>query len=239
MVNAIQIKKEIIMNKLIKYLVWLVFIVPAAYLAFIWNDLPEKVPMHYNLKGEIDRFGSKSELLILVAVITIINIGVYFLLSNINRIDPKKKYREENLPRMRSLAFAISIFLSAIICFVLYSSLHSGMKFNPKFIVIGIGLLFTIIGNYFYTIKPNYFAGLRTPWALENEENWRLTHQLGGKIWFAGGLILVIVGFVLNNAALFIVLMVLILIMVAIPIIYSYRLYAKQKNGLSNNKTIH
>lgn len=234
MADAIQIKKEIIMNKLTKYLVWLIFIVPAAYLAFIWNDLPEKVAMHYNLKGEVDRYGNKSELLILVAVVTVINIGVYFLLANINRIDPKKKYREENLPRMKSLAFAISIFLSAIACFILYSSMHSGMKFNPKFIVVGIGLLFTVIGNYFYTIKPNYFAGLRTPWALENEENWRLTHKLGGKLWFAGGIVLAIIGLFLNNTALFIVLMVTILIMVAIPIVYSYRLYVKQKNNSSN-----
>ena len=238
MVNAIQIKKEIIMNKLIKYLIWLVFILPAVYLFFIWNDLPEKVPMHYNLKGEIDRYGSKSELLLMVAIITVINMGVYFLLININKIDPKKKYSAENLPRMRSLAFAITIFISAIICFILYSTLHAGIKFNPKFIVVGVGLLFAIIGNYFYTIKPNYFAGLRTPWALENEENWRLTHKLGGKLWFAGGLVIAAIGLFLNNAALFIVLMAVILIMVAIPIIYSYRVYVKRKNDLSN-KTVH
>ena len=234
MAHAIQIKKEIIMNKLINYLVWLIFIAPVAYLAFIWNELPEKVPMHYNLKGEIDRYGSKSELLILIGIVTVINIGIYFLLANINRIDPKKKYREENLPRMRSLAFAISIFLSAIPCFIFYSILHVGLKLNPKFIIVGVGLLFTIIGNYFYTIKPNYFAGLRTPWALESEENWRLTHKLGGKLWFAGGLLLAIVGLFLNNTALFIVLMLTILIMVAVPIAYSYRLYAKTKNNLSN-----
>ena len=234
MVDAIQIKKEIIMNKLIKYLVWLVFIIPAVYLVLIWNKLPEKIPMKYNMKGEPYIYGSKSDLLLLIAIITAVSIGVYFLLVNINRIDPKKKYTAENLPRMRVLAFAISIFISAIACFFLYTSLHSELKFNPKFIVVIIGLLFTIIGNYFYTIKPNYFAGLRTPWALENEENWRLTHKLGGKLWFAGGLIIAIVGLFLNNVALYVVLMTTILIMVAIPIIYSYRLYVKQKNGLSN-----
>jgi len=234
MVNAIQIKKEIIMNKLIKYIIWVVFIIPAAYLAFIWNDLPEKIPMKYNMKGEPYLYGGKSDLILLVAIITVVSIGVYFLLVNINRIDPKKKYSSENLPRMRILAFAVSIFISAISCFFLYTSLHPAIKFNPKFIIVIMGLLFTIIGNYFYTIKPNYFAGLRTHWALENEENWRLTHKLGGKLWFGGGLLIAIAGLFLNNAALFIALMAAILIMVAIPIIYSYRLYAKQKNGLSN-----
>ena len=232
MADAIQIKKEIIMKRLIKYLIWVVFIVPAIYLAIIWNDLPEKIPMRYNLKGEVKLYGGKTELLILIGIVTVINIGVYFLLANINRIDPKKKYSEENLPRMKRLAFAVSIFISAIACFILYSCQHDEMKLNPKFIVVGIGLLFTVIGNYFYTIKPNYFAGLRTPWALESEENWRLTHKLGGKLWFAGGLLLAIVGLFLNNTALFIVLMLTILIMVAVPIVYSYRLYAKTKNNL-------
>ena len=38
---------------------------PFIYLAYIWNELPEKVPMHWNIKGEIDRFGEKSELLLI------------------------------------------------------------------------------------------------------------------------------------------------------------------------------
>ena len=220
------------MNKLTKYLIWPVFLIPAVYLAFIWNEIPEVIPMHANLRGEIDRYGHKSELLLLIAIVMVINIGVYFLLCNINKIDPKKKYTKDNLPRMKQLAFAVSIFLSAISCFLLYNFLHVGMKFNPRFIVIGMGLLFTVIGNYFYTIKPNYFAGLRTPWALENEENWRLTHKLGSKIWFTGGIIIVITGLLLSKTPMIVVLFVTVLFMVFIPIVYSYRLYAKQKNNL-------
>jgi uncharacterized membrane protein len=163
--------------------------------------------------------------------VTAINIGVYFLLVNINRIDPKKKYRMENLPLMRKLAFVVCIFLSAIGCFILYTIQNEMNEFNPNFIVVGIGFLFTLLGNYFYSIKPNYFAGIRTPWALENENNWKLTHQLGGKIWFAGGLAIVAVGLLLKETFLFIALMAIILIMVVVPIVYSYRLYAKEKKS--------
>jgi uncharacterized membrane protein len=31
-----------------------IVLLPFIYLAYIWNILPEKVPMHWNLKGEID-----------------------------------------------------------------------------------------------------------------------------------------------------------------------------------------
>ena len=34
--------------------------VPFAYLGAIWNDLPEQVPLHWNLQGEVDRWGPEA-----------------------------------------------------------------------------------------------------------------------------------------------------------------------------------
>ena len=212
-----------------KYSLWPILLAPMAYAAIVWNKLPEKVPLHYNLQGEADRYGSKSELLILLGVMFLLNVGVYFLLTNLHRIDPKKKQSLENLPRMKRLAFLICMFLSAISCLIVFTSQHSIAKFESKLVVAGVGLLFTFIGNYMYNIKPNYFAGIRTPWALENEENWRLTHKLAGKMWFAGGLILAGVAFLIPEKFAFIVLIVITLIISIIPIVYSYRIYARHK----------
>ena len=217
------------MDKFIKYFIWVVFISPVVYLAAAWKTLPEKVPMHYNLKGEVDRYGNKTELLTLLAILVTVTIGVYFLMVNIHRIDPKRKYSSENISRMRRFAFAICIFLAALTCFFIHSSQHAEMKFNARFITVGIGLLFAVIGNYLYNIKPNYFAGIRTPWALENEENWRLTHRLASKIWFAGGLLLAVLGFFLSSTAAFILMMVVIAVLVLIPFIYSWRIYTRMK----------
>ncbi|MDQ0214446.1 putative membrane protein [Oikeobacillus pervagus] len=38
------------------------------FLISVWNILPEKVPAHYNAAGEVDRWGSKWELIILPSV---------------------------------------------------------------------------------------------------------------------------------------------------------------------------
>jgi hypothetical protein len=43
MVTSIQIKKEIIMDKFMKKIVWLFIIAPAIYLAIVWNTLPETI----------------------------------------------------------------------------------------------------------------------------------------------------------------------------------------------------
>jgi uncharacterized membrane protein len=218
------------MNKILKTLVWIVFIIPAAYLAIIWQSLPAKVPMHYNLNGEVDRMGSKTELIFLLLVITAVNIGTYLLLKNVHRIDPKK-HAQENRDRMLRMGFIISVFISAILCVLIYNSANEISQFLPGIIFSAVGLLLSFMGNYMYNIKPNYFAGFRVPWTLDNEENWRRTHHLGGKLWFIGGLVIAIVCLFLPFRFAFIFFIAVIAIMTIIPLVYSYRLYRQQKLG--------
>lgn len=44
------------------------------FLIFIWNKLPDEVPGHFNVQGEVDRMGSKFELLLLPGI------GLFMLL---------------------------------------------------------------------------------------------------------------------------------------------------------------
>lgn len=53
--------------------------------AVMWGDIPQKVPLNYNIRGEIDRMGDKSELLILFCIAW----GFYLLLGLVTRIPAK------------------------------------------------------------------------------------------------------------------------------------------------------
>lgn len=46
------------------------------YLIISWGSLPDTIPMHYNLSGEIDRWGSKGELIFLPVMMWIIYLGI-------------------------------------------------------------------------------------------------------------------------------------------------------------------
>jgi uncharacterized membrane protein len=215
------------MEKFMKKIIWLILIVPALYLAFIWNSLPATIPMHYDLEGNIDRYGHKNELIVMVAVLTAINVLVYLLLPNLYRIDPKK-YAVENKDRLYRIAFAVVVFLSAVICLIIYSSIQGNIHFGIRFIISGTGLLFAVIGNYLHTIKPNYFAGFRLPWTLNNDGNWKKTHLLGGKLFFGGGLFIAVSCLFVSFKVSMIILFVTIILITLITCIYSYRLYKKQ-----------
>ena len=91
------------------------------------------------------------------------------------------------------------------------------------------GLLFAFMGNLMHSIKPNYFAGVRTPWTLEDPDTWRATHRLAGKLWFGGGVFVTIVVLVLPVKAGLIVFVSMIVLLALIPVIYSYTYYKKHQ----------
>ena len=217
------------MNNLLKKIVWLIMLIPAVYLALAWKYIPDVVPMQFDLDGQPKRMGSKYELFALTVVLIFVSALVYLLLTNIYKIDPKK-YAAENKGRLQRIAFAVTLFMAAIQCFIIYTVVKGTVKLEIGLIFSGVGLLLALIGNYMPNLKPNYFAGLRLPWTLENEDNWRKTHLIAGKLWFAGGLLLGVVCLFTPPIPSVIIFASILLVMIIIPCVYSYRLYKRQRN---------
>ncbi|WP_291276051.1 SdpI family protein [Flavobacterium sp.] len=200
-----------------------VALIPFIYLGYVWNRLPEEVPMHWNGAGEIDRYGDKKELVASLFML----VGItYFVFLIIPYIDPKQKLQNMG-NKLNSLRMILTLFMSGLSVFILYSVQQKNS--NPGFIFAIIGLLFAFLGNYFKTIKPNYFIGIKTPWTLENEEVWKKTHTLGGKLWFVGGLLMSLT-FILPNKIQFYTFIGIVSVITIIPIVYSYLEFKKIKN---------
>jgi uncharacterized membrane protein len=202
-----------------------VWLLPAVYLFFIYASLPQTVPMHYGFNGKVDRYGDKSELVTLQAILLGVPLFVYLLLKFLPLFDPKKqiKYGESTFQK---LAFGVVLFITALNIVIIFSTAHHGFKID-KLIFPLIGLMFVFLGNIMNSIKPNYYAGIRTPWTLENEDNWRATHRLASKIWFFGGIVVTIATLLLPSEVGEIVFLCIVAIIVLIPVIYSYVYFRK------------
>ena len=208
--------------------VWIVIFIallPAVYLALVWDTIPQTVPVHYGADFKPDRMGDKTELWVVTAIMALVSIAIYFLLNNLHRIDPKRKNAGPS-PVFNKLAIGLVVFVSAI-SFIIVASARGVLEMQNLLFPL-MGLMFAFIGNYMNNIKPNYFAGLRLPWTLSSDENWRRTHHLAGKLWFAGGILIILAGFLLPPSAMWIVFISLMVVMVLIPVIYSYRLFKQQ-----------
>lgn len=202
-------------------------LVPFIYLAAIWRSLPPTLPIHFNFSGTADRYGNKAGVLAMIALLGFINLVVYVLLANLHRLS--KKAPVENKERMQKIALAVLIFLTGVQCWVLYIIQEKELFVSIKFLLTGVFLLFAAIGNYMPNLKPNYFAGFRLPWTLGNADNWRRTHQVAGRTWFAGGLLCAFICLLLPLEGALLVSGILFLTMLLLPAFYSYRLFKQAK----------
>lgn len=199
-----------------------ILIAPIIYLLIVWDKLPDQFPVHWNIKGEADKYGSKY-------IMPLMNIGLYLLLLILPKIDPRKKNYDIFSSTYFKLRLILVLFFSAIIAVIITKSIGFDIDMD-RIVVIGVVLLFTVLGNYMGTIKPNWFIGIKLPWTLDNETVWRKTHYLAGKIWFWTGLILLILSFILPKTILNLIVFSAISVMVIIPIIFSYIILQKEKN---------
>lgn len=83
-------------------------------------------------------------------------------------------------------------------------------------------------------IRPNYFIGLRTPWALENETNWKKKHFITGRIWFIAGIVLGISMLVLSKDYRVYIFLSVVIVMSIFPVIYSFYHFKKQNKNAKN-----
>lgn len=201
-----------------------IVLLPFLYLAYVWNQLPEQVPMHYNVEGEVDRYGDKSELIMIPIMMPLL---IYAILLAVPYIDPKKQLHKMG-SKYHTLKLLLTTFMSILALVIIYTAKNESWA-NPNYILLMVGVLFIILGNYFKTLKANYFIGIRTPWTLESEAVWKETHKLAGKLWFGGGILVVLFSLILDQKTNFIVFMVITAVLALVPMVHSYILYRKEK----------
>ena len=99
-----------------------------------------------------------------------------------------------------------------------------------RFIFVGVGIYFVVFGNYMGKATKNWFFGIRTPWALSNDEVWLRTQRLAGKLFVLCGLAIFLLAF-LNPTLRLALFFVVIVSGAAIPFFYSYILYRRIESG--------
>ncbi|MDO4453701.1 MAG: SdpI family protein [Eubacteriales bacterium] len=212
-----------------KYINWmLLFLCIASFTAhlILYPKFPDQVPVHWGIDGEVDRYSSKTSVLFLAALPLFICILFYL----IPMIDPRRKnYRYHT----KAYHVCLSLTVLLLIVFNWVSSLIAlGYQFDiSQIIIFGIGILFIGLGNYMPQIRPNYYFGVRTPWAIENPWVWKKTQRMGGILFLIMGVVLLPFSF-LPDSVLFPVLMGMLFGSMALVYLYSYLMFLKaQKMG--------
>lgn len=210
----------------------IISILPIVYVAMIWKTLPDIIPTHFGPSGKPDQYGSKSAIWLITSILAGASLFAYSLLTNIQKIDPKR-YAQSNATVFNKLATGMVLFLTAINFIIISATMGNTNVINHALMPL-MGLFFAFMGNLMHNIKPNYFAGIRLPWTLSSDDNWRKTHQLAGKIWFGAGILITVLSLIIPADAFTYVFMVFIVIIVLIPVIYSFTLFKQEQKSVDN-----
>ena len=206
-------------NKKILVLTSIVTLLPVLAGLLLWDRLPESLPIHWNAAGEVDSYGSRA--MVVFGLFGILLVLHWFAVV-VPTLDPKNK---DQSPQARALTQWIVPVLSLALAVFTYST-ALGVALRVEIVLpVLMGLLFVIIGNLLPKCRRNYTIGIKVPWALESEENWNATHRLAGKVWVIGGILQMAMVFV-PEMSLFL-LAAMILLMVLVPVVYSYLCYKK------------
>jgi len=203
-------------------------LLPALYLGIIWNTLPDIVPTHWGTSSKPDAYGNKTTLIAMPVIFGLLSAGIGALMLNIDKLDPKKGANITPAVRIK-LALFISIFLSAIALYILYVTQNENHELG-NFLFLLIGLFFAFLGNIMYSIKQNFFIGMRLPWTLSSEKNWNKTNRLVSILFFASGIITVLAALTLPNITVLIILSASVLLSVIYGTWYSYRLFRQERS---------
>ncbi|MDV2988774.1 MAG: SdpI family protein [Dehalogenimonas sp.] len=185
--------------------------------ALSWSSAPDSIPVHWGINGEVDRYGGKFEGLMLLPLLAV---GIYLMLLFIPRIDPKRTNYERFANVYRIIRIVMLVFMAAIHGAIIAIVLGSGIDISLVVMVI-VGLLLAILGNYFGKLKPTWFVGIRTPWTLTSDLSWDKTHRLGGRLFVILGLLLAASGIIGQEWAFYLV-FGLMFAMIIYLVIYSY-----------------
>ena len=188
--------------------------------AYFYPKLPERVPSHWNVRGEVDGYSSR---FFGAFGLPLISLGIYLMMLVTPSLDPKKR----NYPRFIGAYNIIRWTTIGIMALTHGIVLMAGMGYTidaGKVIQPAVALMFILIGNQMGRFKHNYFVGIKTPWTLANEEVWRKTHRMAGPIWVVGGVLALLTTW-LPAPYNFGVMMAVVVIVSLVPVIYSYFAY--------------
>lgn len=164
---------------------WLLLIGMFAVAAASWGATPDRLPVHWNLSGQPDRWGGRFEGLMVMPLVSLV---IYLIMLFLPRIDPGRANYANFGSTYYTLRLLVLLLTATIQACVVLAARGYAVDMNTVMPLI-IGATFVLIGNLFGKLRPTWFVGIRTPWTLSSKESWMRTHRAGGPLFIAFGVL--------------------------------------------------
>ncbi|MBR5947741.1 MAG: SdpI family protein [Clostridia bacterium] len=192
--------------------------------AVLLTFLPDTVPLHYDFNGNIDRYGSKYELLLFPGIMLLT--GAIFLIVALKE---RKKEEKSNEKPILYTGIGTCLPFAALGVYLMAKNINNTELIKAEsimtFIGVFMGITLIILGNFMPKARMNSFFGLRTSWSMKNERVWQKSQRLGGIALVIGGVVTIILMMLVSGSWCIAVFMGVITAVLLVSMIGSYRYY--------------
>ena len=186
--------------------------------AMAYTSLPDRIPVHWNLAGDVDRYGSRFEA---AFILPFLGFVLWLAMRALPRVDPLRA----NYAKFQStydLIVNTSVTLLVLMHLALIgAALGLPIPVTRAFAAI-VGVAIVILGNVLPRARPNWWFGIRTPWTLSNERVWTRSHRVGGYLFVAAGIVWIVSAFLPSGAATHVFLLASLVTAALGSLVYSY-----------------
>src|SRR5213596_440806 len=213
---------------------WFGLVIAALAVAVsIWAypQLPPTIATHWNVRGTADGFSSRATA---VSIMPLVIFGLTGLFNVLPKLDPRRANYAKFIDTYWLIANAVILFILIGHGMIVATGLGVPVKID-RFMPIGVGLLFIVLGNFLTRVEPNWFIGIRTPWTLSSDTVWRKTHRTGGGLMVLGGLAVTTSAF-LPQSAFRPLLIGAVLFMAVSPIVQAFVLWKRERGAGSSEQ---
>ena len=188
--------------------------------------LPNKIPSHYGFEGDVARWGSKYESLILPLLTLLFS----FIMGSLMNNSKQNNYSRRNIETLLITSNSCLVLFDFLCFFFLYLNLRQiddigkgSVDFN-KFIFLSIGVVMIISGLIMPKTKMNSYIGLRTPWSTKNEKVWLRSQKFGGFIAIVSGILIIVASFLNSTTNTYIWIIIIFVISLIIDVYFTYKI---------------
>lgn len=153
----------------------------------VWQAGPTgPMPMHFNARGQVDRWGGRAEMAALIGAMGVVAGTISALCAAMEKQgrDPVGERFTYRLGRI--IGLAAPALVAALMTAVAFDRLPSGEGGDGPFLRVmmgGLALLFLGLGAFLGRAKPNPIVGVRTYWSLRSRLAWDKSNRLAGRLF--------------------------------------------------------
>ena len=216
--------------------------IPIVVTCVVLQFMPDTIPMHHDLAGNTDRWGSKGESLIFPVIILMVAFFWHLMIRAFEKKAVNAKAEKEQMEAKSAVkvlgvvGITQTLMFGIMHYFILYSSYVQAVAGGTKSAVdiskvscILCGIMFVAVGNYMTKAKKNTLVGVRTSWSMYNDNTWRKSNRFGAVLIMIAGLLTIVTTAFTGGNMSTVFMLVYILLAAVIAVAYSKKVYDQEK----------